>query len=167
MTLAAQLLTIVPMPALAFVAMSDMAARRVPNWACVLIAGFGLATRIASGDVALSLLAAALVFAALFFCFGRGWCGGGDVKLLTACALLVPAYAVPNLMLAVTIAGGVLGLGYLAGRIPRLHTTGPSTVPASFIRRVCRVEAWRIRRHAPLPYACAIAAGCVFTLVIG
>lgn len=167
MTLVAQLLTIVPMPALAFVAMSDVAARRVPNWACALIAGFGLATRIASGDVALSLLATALVFAALFFCFARGWYGGGDVKLLTACALLVPAHAVPSLILTVAIAGGILGLGYLAGRIPRLHTAGPSTVPASFIRRVCRIEAWRIRRHMSLPYACAIAAGCFFTLVIG
>ena len=167
MTLAAQLLTIVPMPALAFVAMSDVAARRVPNPACAFIGGFGLATRIALDDVVLSLLAATLVFAALFLCFARGWCGGGDVKLLAACSLLVPAYAVPNLILTVAVAGGVLGLGYLAGRSPRLHTGGPTAVPASFTRRVWRIEAWRIRRHAPLPYACAIAAGCVFTLATG
>ena len=95
------------------------------------------------------------------------WCGGGDVKLLSACALLVPAYAVPNLILTVAIAGGILALGYLAGRSPRLHAGGLTAVPASFIRRVWRIEAWRIRRHAPLPYACAIAAGCIFTLVTG
>lgn len=167
MSLAAQLMTIVPMPALVFVAMSDVAARRVPNWACAFIAGLGLAARIGSGDLVLSLLATALLFAALFFCFGRGWCGGGDVKLLTACALLVPAYAVPSLILAVAIAGGILGLGYLAGRSPRLHAGKPSVVPTSFIRRLRRIESWRIRRHMSLPYACAIAAGCVFTLVKG
>ena len=111
MTLAAQFLIIVPMPALAFVALSDVAARRVPNYACAFIAGVGLATRIASGDAGLSLLAAGLLFAALFFCFVRGWCGGGDVKLLAACALLVPAYAVPNLILTVAVAGGTATRG--------------------------------------------------------
>ena len=40
--------------------------------------------------------------------------GGGDVKLLAACALLAPPAAVPGLVLAVALAGGVLALAYLA-----------------------------------------------------
>lgn len=167
MTTVTLLLSAAPMPMLAFAAMTDIVSRRVPNWASAVIAACGLAARTISGDVLLSVLAALLVFSALFACWIRGVLGGGDVKLLTACTLLVPFYDVPILILSVALAGGVLGVTYLIGRIPRPRTATFVSAPASIFYRVLRVEAWRIRRHAPLPYACAIAAGCVFTLVKG
>lgn len=161
------LLSVVPVPALAYVALSDVACRRVPNWACGLVAACGLLLRAVSGDLILSLVVSAAVFAALYVCFWRGWLGGGDVKLLSACALLVPAHEVPTLILAVAMAGGVMAAFYCLGRSPRLQPALAAVPPSSMLRRVCRVEAWRIRRCLSLPYACAIVAGCVFTLVKG
>ena len=42
--------------------------------------------------------------------------------------------------------------------------TPPRGPKAKLIPRILRAERWRIRRHGPLPYASAIAAGAVFTL---
>ena len=38
-------------------------------------------------------------------------------------------------------------------------------MPPGLLRRVLRVESWRIRRGAPLPYGVAIAAGAAFALI--
>ncbi len=163
---AAQALSLAALPALLFAALQDIASRRVPNWASALIALCGLAARLASGDILPSLLLALAVFTALFLMWQRGWIGGGDVKLLAACALLVPAPAVLDLVLATSMAGGVLATAYLLGRrLPPLRRTLRTS--RNLIRRIGRIEAWRMRRNAPLPYACAIAAGCVFTLITG
>lgn len=165
MSVASQILSITPVPALALAAMTDVVSRRVPNQVSVLVAACGLVARVVSGDLLGSAIATALVFAVLSTCWIRGWLGGGDVKLLTACSLLVPAQAVPGLLFAVAMAGGCLATAYLLGRLPRRHVA--RAAPASALRRICRVEAWRMRRRAPLPYACAIVAGCIITLVTG
>ena len=167
MAIAAQLLSFLPIPALAFVALTDLVSRRVPNWVCAFIAGFGLATRIAAGDVLPSLLVAVLVFTVLAAACLLGKLGGGDVKLLAASTLLLPVQAVPVFVLAVAVAGGLLALPYLPGRFGAAPPRWLAAPPASAVRRICRVEFWRSRRRAPLPYACAIAAGAVFTLVTG
>ena len=44
-----------------------------------------------------ALSAAGIVFGVALVCWLRGWMGGGDVKLLGACALLVPPVAVSPL----------------------------------------------------------------------
>jgi hypothetical protein len=43
---------------------------------------------------------------------------------------------------------------------------GPRLAGWSQFTRICRIESWRIRRHAPLPYGIAIAAGGVWTLLL-
>lgn len=169
----AQLLATLPVPALAYVALTDLVSRRVPNWVCAFIAGFGLATRVASGDVLHALAAATLIFVplALVWLWKPDAVGFGDVKLLSACALLVPVHMVPFLVLAVCLAGGILALAYLPGRFAK---RGPQPIPAAALAapsscaaRILRAEAWRSRRRGPLPYACAIAAGGVLTLMTG
>ena len=158
MSTTAQLAALLPLPALALVALTDLVSRRVPNWVCAFIAGFGLATRAAAGDALPAMLSAALLFALLLFFWSRGWLGGGDVKLLPACALLVPAHAVSLLVFVVVMAGGLLALAYLPGRFSAARRVGArrlSPVPLSWARRILRVEAWRSRRRAPLPTGCA------------
>ena len=92
--------------------------------------------------------------------------GGGDVKLLGAVALVVPAAAIPSFILTVAIAGGLLALAYLLARA-LLPASGTPAVAASLAARVWRAERWRIRRGGPLPYAVAIAAGGVLALLQG
>ena len=139
----------------------------MPNLSSVLVALTGMAARAASGDALPSLLLASAVFAVLYLL----WCweilGGGDVKLLSACVLVVPAGMVAVLLAAVTLSGGVLAMAYLVLRVAAPVPRSRPVLPRWSLRRLCRVEAWRIRRGGPLPYACAISAGCMFTLFAG
>ena len=147
--------------------MTDVRHRRVPNLLSALVALVGLAARAASGDVMPSLLLASAVFAILYLLWRWEVLGGGDVKLLSACVLVVPAGAVAALLAAVTLSGGVLALAYLSLRVAAPTPHFKPTLSRRPLRRLCRVEAWRIRRGGPLPYACAISAGCMFTLFAG
>ena len=151
----------------------DIVARTVPNTASVLVALIGLAARGLDGKLLTGCLAAAAVFLIAAFCWRRGWLGGADVKLLGAAALTVPPQAVPSLIIAISIAGSILAVLYLlAGRIaravhhPLVRNGAVDNIdrPSGLLKRAWRVEAWRLRRGGPLPYACAIAAGFIFTL---
>ncbi len=148
-------------------ALRDIASRIIPNAVALAIAGLGVALRIRAHDLPISLAAAAALFLLAAFCWRRGWMGGGDVKLLAAAALLLPPRLVPGYVLAVALAGGVLGLLYLglgAFLRRRAHAAAPRR-SASLLRRTLRAEAWRIRRRFSLPYGCAIAAGALFALL--
>jgi prepilin peptidase CpaA len=150
--------------ALLFAAAHDVAVRTVPNLVSLIVAAAGLGLHTLDRQLIAALIAGLLVFAGTWQCWRRGWIGGGDVKLLTACALLVPPGLVPELILSTTIAGGVLALGYLT--LSRLLPDGVTPRPTSLIWRVWRAERRRIRRRLSLPYACAISAGVLLTLNI-
>ena len=154
----------------------DIAARTIPNRLCLALACLGLLARALTGDLLPGLLAAGLVFLLALLAWRCRVMGGGDVKLLTACALLPPPAAVPSLVLAVALAGGLLALAYLAlplllpasapAPAPALAATRPAmTRPTGLAGRALRAEAWRIRRRGPLPYGVAIALGTFFTLL--
>jgi len=164
---------------LLFAAARDVAVRLIPDTVPLMTCCLGILLRLADGTLILALPLAALVFAAAALCWRRGWLGGGDVKLLGAATLLVTPAAVPGLLLSITLAGGVLALIYLLAR-PLLSGASPlnaapnaprdvprDVMPArrhALLRRVWRAERWRLRRGGPLPYACAIAAGALFSL---
>ena len=148
-------------------ALTDIRARRVPNRLSAAVAVIGFCSRALGGGLAVSLLAAVAVFAVLYVFWLRGWLGGGDVKLLAACVFAVPAGSVGGLLLAVSLAGGILALVYLVLRPAVGRVGSPAGQPATSLRRILRIEGWRIRRGGSLPYACAIAAGCAFTIVTG
>jgi prepilin peptidase CpaA len=150
--------------ALLFAAAHDVAVRTVPNVVSLIVAVAGLGLQMLDRQLVPALFGGALVFAGTWQCWRRGWIGGGDVKLLSACALLVPPALVPELLLSTTIAGGVLALCYLA--LSRLLPGGPAQRPTSLIGRIWRTERRRIRRRLSLPYACAISAGVLLTLNI-
>jgi prepilin peptidase CpaA len=146
-------------------ALHDAAFRTVPNWISLALACGGLALRALHHDLLPGLAVAAGLFALLALLWTRGLLGGGDVKLAGAAALAVPPTAVPGFVLAVSIAGGALALLYLLLSlvVPRPAPGARRSLPA----RLLKAEAWRVHRHGPLPYAAAIAAGCLFTLLPG
>jgi prepilin peptidase CpaA len=148
--------------ALLHAAAHDVAARTIPHRTCLALAAAGLGLRLADGTLLPGLLAAFAALGLGFALWRAGFWGGGDAKLLAAAALAVPPAAVPGLILATALAGGLLALGYLAG--PRLAPAPPPR-PAGFLGRALRAEAWRLRRRGPLPYGVALALGAAFILL--
>ncbi len=157
-------------------ALHDVLARTGPNGLALSIAGAGLLAQIgvAAGaadvrigllSIAYALVAAILVFVAAALMWRQRWMGGGDVKLLGAAALLMPAGLVPMLVVATSLSGGVLSVIYLSTR-HRLSPPGPMRAH-SLVGRAIRAERWRLRRGGPLPYAVAIAGGACFVIVHG
>lgn len=140
----------------------DIATRLVSNRLSLALALCGVGLRWREGALWIGLLAALAVFLAGALCWRRGWLGGGDVKLLGAAALFVAPARIPALLLATSLAGGALALLYLA--LAALPPPAPARGKAPLPARLLRIERRRIRRHGPLPYASAIAAGAVFTL---
>ena len=152
--------------ALLFAAAHDVAVRTVPNLVSAIVAAAGLGVNALDAQLGSALFGGGLVFAGCWYCWRRGWIGGGDVKLLTACAMLVPPALVPALVLATALAGGVLALLYLglARLLQRGDPTPAGPRPAGLVGRIWRAERRRIRRRLSLPYACAISAGVLLTL---
>jgi len=149
--------------ALVAAALHDIAARTIPNGLSLAIACAGLLARALADELLPGLVAAGLVFLLGWAAWRCRVMGGGDVKLLAACALLAPPAAAPGLVLAVALAGGLLALAYLGLRpvMPAPALARPTPLAA----RAWRAEAWRIRRRGPLPYGVAIALRTFFTLL--
>jgi prepilin peptidase CpaA len=148
---------------LVIAALRDFATRTVPNWMPLSIALCGIILRILNGGLPAAFLVGLAVFFVAALCWRRGWMGGADVKLLASTTMLSPPHNVPALLLAVAVAGGVLAGLYIVGRHVAFRVTKPRS--HTFPSRVLRAELWRMTRGAPLPYACAIAAGSLFTIL--
>jgi prepilin peptidase CpaA len=152
--------------------LNDIALRLLPNWTSAGVFGVGIALRWHDGTLAVGLGAALGVFAGALFCWHRGWLGGGDVKLLAACVLLVPPAHVLSLILLTTLGGGLIALLYLAmGKLLSYNSAAVSpnrqrgTGTLWTLRRLWRVECRRIRRQGPIPYGCAISAAALILLL--
>ena len=139
----------------------DILTRLIPNAIPACLAVLGLALRVLDGSWPWALLAGAIVFVVALLCWMRRWMGGGDVKLLGACALLVPPLSVLPMITMVGVAGGVLSFIYIAARhlVPRPAPVPAAQRPSSFLGRALRAERWRLARGTALPYAVAIAIG--------
>ena len=144
--------------ALAYAAIRDLASYEIPNWLSLAIAADFLAAALAgSPDLAvigwhLSAGLAVLLVGALLF--ARGMLGGGDAKLLAACAVWVGWSGLPQFFLVVSVAGGLLALLILCFRRAGL--------PRSWAQR-----AWILRLHSDekgIPYGVAIGVGGVLML---
>jgi prepilin peptidase CpaA len=104
--------------ALVVAAIGDWRSRIIPNWLNGAIALLAIPFWWASGlsvwpDMAMQLglgLFVLLFFAAVF---QFGGMGGGDVKLLAALALWLPAGALLKLLVIMSLAGGVLTIALL------------------------------------------------------
>jgi|HubBroStandDraft_1064217.scaffolds.fasta_scaffold23891_3 prepilin peptidase CpaA len=148
--------------ALLFAAAHDVAVRTVPNLVSLIVAAAGLGLNAMDGQLVQALFGGGVVFAGAWYLWRRNLIGGGDVKLLTACVLLVPPILMPELILTTALSGGLLALIYIA--LARTLKYSPIPRPEGLPARLWRVELRRIRRGLSLPYACAIAAGVLLTL---
>jgi prepilin peptidase CpaA len=92
----------------------------------------------------LVLFAAVLVVGT--FMFGRGWMGGGDIKLLAASALWFDLTSGWKLLVAIAIAGGLETLIIFALR----RLPWPDAM---------RQRAFLLRKREDIPYGIAIACG--------
>ena len=104
--------------ALVAAALGDWRSRTIPNWLNAAIALLAIPFWWSVGlplwpDVALQIAVAAGVFAIFALAFHFGAMGGGDVKMVAALALWLPAMAVIKLLLIMSVAGGVLTLAML------------------------------------------------------
>jgi len=147
-------------------ALHDLAARTVPNMVPVAIFFMGGALRAVEHNLPLGLLIAAISFVVLLPLWMFGIIGGGDVKLWTAMAMVIPPTLSGQIgfLVSVFILGGVLALIYLGLRRVVVAPVFVGVRHGSLARRVLRAEAWRISHRGPLPYAMAIAGGGLLTL---
>jgi prepilin peptidase CpaA len=146
---------------LAVAAWNDLATRTIPDWCSLALLMIGIGFRLPEGAVAVlcSIALAVVVFLGFAFLHARGFIGGGDVKLIAALAAGTAPASLPGLLFAIGIAGGALGIAYLVMSrfMPRPALQPHAPLPL----RVAVVEANRIARRGPLPYALAIAVGTV------
>ncbi len=159
------LFQIVAIPLLIFAAARDIATRLIPDEVSIAIAVAGLIGRLTTvgwADAGVSLLIGIVLFFALLPLAARGLLGGGDVKVMSAMAVGLAPQETWIFIVATVFAGGLLGVAYILGRhlVPQPRLAGQ----ASLLRRVMVVEAWRVRRRGPLPYAVAIAVGGILVL---
>jgi prepilin peptidase CpaA len=146
-------------------AASDVRTRKIPNVIPIAIAAFGLAFNAFGGwrDLGSALVAGAILLVLGTIPFGLGLIGGGDVKLLAACACVFGlAYALP-LVLYTALMGGVLALivaavtGQFRAVVSRVGSrVAPSLVPEGGATAPSQTR---------LPYAVAIAAGVICMLL--
>ena len=104
--------------ALVVAAVGDWRSRIIPNWLNCAIAVLAIPFWWVSGltlwpQVALQIAVAAGLFGLFAIAFHLGAMGGGDVKMVAALALWLPPAAVLQLLVIMSIAGGVLTVAML------------------------------------------------------
>jgi prepilin peptidase CpaA len=153
-------------------AVYDLKTRRIPN----LLTGPSILLALLLhlvlggwGQLGLSA-AAALIGGGIFLLFYlAGGMGAGDVKLMAAVAALAGYASVPRLLIATVLTGGVLALG-LAILRGKLKTTLRNIVALLLHHRAEGLTPHpdlnlQNTNTLRLPYAMAIAAGCLVTFV--
>ena len=122
---------------------------KISDWISGLIAIGAFAALVLDGPVS-GLWQNFLLFAAVLavgtFMFGRGWMGGGDIKLLAASSLWFNLNDGWKTLVAIAIAGGI------------------ETLIIMIVRRLpwpdrARSKALLLKRGGPIPYGIAIALG--------
>ena len=139
--------------ALLYAGTRDLMSYEIPNWvslamiAAFLVAAFAGSFRLA--DIGWHLAAGATVLAVGFILFAAKVFGGGDAKLLAACAVWIGWMGLLKFFVFVALIGGVFALALIVFR--RL------TLPDSWTNRP-----WIRRLHdkkGRMPYGVAIGLG--------
>jgi prepilin peptidase CpaA len=139
---------------LAVAGVSDMRHRRIPNSAVFVTVTLFIAWYLISPSVSLfsSLVAAFAVFLCGFTLYSFKIIGAGDSKLATAVALFAGLHGLPQFVVYMALAGGVLALCMLAAQpanvMVMLHTRG------------------RGHSYRGVPYGVAIAIAGVMILLV-
>ena len=145
-------------------ACSDLAARRIPNALTfgVAVLAVGIATLHGPWSVLVTVLLYVAVFVAGSIPYGRGWIGGGDVKLLAAGSAIAGWPAAATFLLCTALAGGLLSTVELArqGRLRLTLNRFALAAAAGDVGSSMESDTARTK----LPYALAIAAGALALL---
>ncbi|HEV7322060.1 MAG TPA: prepilin peptidase [Ensifer sp.] len=138
---------------LGFAAFSDLLTMTIPNRVSAILIGGFFIVALMSGmglvEIGLHLAASAAVFAVCFALFATNVMGGGDAKLLTACAIwfgLTPSLTA--FLLYVSVFGGLLTLAVLMLRRQE-HSILASGIPVPHLLLTAK----------KIPYGIAIALG--------
>ncbi len=104
--------------ALVVAAVGDWRRRLIENWLTGAIAVAAPLFWLAQGyafwpDIGVQIIISAVLFALFLIFFAIGAMGGGDVKLIAALGLWFPLGAMMNLLLLMSILGGILTLAML------------------------------------------------------
>jgi prepilin peptidase CpaA len=145
----------------AAVAVQDLRQRTVSNLLCVAIALLGVARWAALfqfAPAAWALAGAVALFGVGIGVFSLGWLGGGDVKLISATALLIGGPDTPGFLFLMSLIGSALALALLihmkVGR--RSRTASPALAD----------PAMPPSDHAKVPYAVAVAIAASIVLFL-
>ena len=139
--------------ALAYAAVRDLTSYIIPNWlSLAILADFVVGAAVSSLEMSamgwhLSAGLAVLIVGILLY--ARGILGGGDVKLLAACAVWVGWSGLLRFGLLVAVSGGLLALVIIGLRRVALSA---SLRDAVWVRRLGSAE-------RGVPYAVAIGVG--------
>lgn len=113
---------------------TDMRHRRIRNWLVASLAASYLPLALAAGlpgaQIAASIGAALVVFAAGFGCFAAGWIGGGDAKLAPVCVLWLGANQTLSYIVLTSLFGAALALALLVTGAVRRRHAGAATLEA-------------------------------------
>ena len=146
---------------LALVVLYDGLTYRIPNWLNGLIAVMFVLAHLQNWDRmfwANHIGAAALVFVVGIVFFRFRWLGGGDVKLIGACALWTGFAQLPELIVYGALAGGALALAILLCR--RVNALMGPAMPG-WLRGGALAM---LDPERGLPYGLAIAFGALIAL---
>jgi prepilin peptidase CpaA len=137
-------------------ALKDATSFTIPNWISAgLVLSFfpvALALHVPWGVVGACAAAAGAALVCGMAFFALGWCGGGDAKLMVACALWLGWPGLLTFLLATGVAGGALAAGLInarKGAIGVVMAAGPGWIGRLF------------QPDSDLPYGLAIAVGAL------
>lgn len=157
-------LTLILVTACAIAAATDLATRRVPNVLTFGLAGVAIIGSAQHGLVfiPLSLCAYSALLLVGSVAYGRGWFGGGDIKLLAAGAICAGWPGAVVFLLATGLAGGALALLELlrSRRLSASLSTIALAMATGELGHGVTLDPQRTR----LPYALAITAGALTLL---
>jgi prepilin peptidase CpaA len=147
----------------AFVAISDLRTRRIPNGfivAILLLAALRMALTGTPTGALYTLLASAALFVATFLLFWRGLLGGGDVKLIGATGLLIGYHHLFEFLFVMSVCGGLMAIAIFAGdRLGLRSMPRPGGMPSG-------PEHQEPPDRLTVPYGIAIALAATFTLYV-
>lgn len=145
---------------------TDVRTRKIPNAIPAAVALFGLWLHALGGwdDVGWSVAAGIAALVAGMIPFSLGLLGGGDVKLLAACACVLGfANVLPLLAYSAIIGGGLaLCMAAVTGEFRTIVVRACGRIVRMFVPGPAETRTTRTR----LPYAVAIA-GAVIWLLLG
>ncbi len=154
-------------------AWTDLRARRIPNalTGAAVLAGLSLHCICGGAAGLLSAALACLIAGGLFLLpYIAGGMGAGDVKLMAALGAVSGLHALPSVLLATAVSGGIVALAAVLRR-GALQTTFQSvfTLLLHHTRRGLLAHGslnlsntTRLR----IPYAVPACMGCLYTLVL-